>query len=73
MLAVALNDGVQDVETVTETLSRIGFEISEDGIRSTLSRMPDVTADEVEKALRQSGWGSYLRRGRSVLAEGGGE
>jgi hypothetical protein len=71
VLATALNRGDREVDIVGDTLSRIGFELSEENIRSTLARMPDVPADEMELALRQSGWGSYLRRGRSVLAEGG--
>lgn len=71
ILAVALNDGERDAEMVASTLSRIGFELSADDIQATLSRMPDQTTDELERALRQSGWGAYLRRGRIVLAEGG--
>lgn len=71
VLAVVLNDGKTDADSVAETLSRIGFAISDEGIRSTLTRMPDAATDEMDLALRQSGWGSYLRRGRSVLAEGG--
>ncbi|MDM4018180.1 hypothetical protein [Roseiconus lacunae] len=71
VLAVALNDGNREVEIVSNTLSRIGFELSDDDIQSTLSRMADHTTDELEWALRQSGFGAYLRRGRSVLAEGG--
>ena len=71
VLAVALADGERDPEAVASTLSRIGFELSADDIQSTLLRMPDQTTDELERALRQSGWGAYLRRGRSVLAQGG--
>lgn len=71
VLAVVLNEGNTDADSVAETLSRIGFAISDEGIRSTLTRMPDASTDEMELALRQSGWGSYLRRVRSVLAEGG--
>lgn len=71
VLAVALNEGDRGVETVANTLSRIGFELSTDDIQATLLRMPDQTSDEMERALKQSGWGAYLRRGRSVLAQGG--
>jgi hypothetical protein len=71
VLAVALNDGERDAEMVASMLSRIGFELSADDIQATLLRMPDQTTDEMERALRQSGWGAYLRRGRIVLAEGG--
>jgi hypothetical protein len=71
VLAVVLNGGGRDTETVAITLSRIGFELSRDDIQATLLRMPDQTTDEMEQALRQSGWGAYLRRGRSVLANGG--
>jgi hypothetical protein len=71
VLAVALNDGERDLESVSNTLSRIGFALSEDVIASTLLQLPDQQTDELERALRQCGWGSYLRRGRSILAEGG--
>lgn len=71
VLAVALNDGDRDVEAVASTLRRIGFELSDDDVQSTLSRMPEGPTDELEQALRQSGWGAYLRRGRRVLADGG--
>lgn len=71
VLAVALNGGECDAETVAVTLSRIGFELSTDDIQATLLRMPDRSPDEMEQALRQSGWGAYLRRGRHVLAKEG--
>lgn len=71
VLAVALNDGDRGVEAIANTLSRIGFELSADDIQSTLLRMPDDSTDEMQRSLRQSGWGAYLRRGRNILAEGG--
>jgi hypothetical protein len=73
VLAMALNDGDRGVEAVSKTLSRIGFELSTVDIERTLSRMPDETTSELERALRQAGWGAHLRRGRSVLAEGDSE
>ena len=69
--AVILAVAIADVEAVASTLSRIGFELSTEDIERTLSRLPNETADELQRALRQSGWGAYLRRGRIVLAEGG--
>lgn len=71
VLAVALNDGHRDAESVANTLRRIGFELSAEEILRSLSRLPDEPTAGLERALRQSGWGAYLRRGRCVLAEGG--
>lgn len=71
VLAVALNEGGRDVETVSSTLRRMGFELSADDIEPILASLPDQETGELERALRQCGWGAYLRRGRSVLAEGG--
>lgn len=71
VLAVALNDGARDTEIVSNTLSQMGFELSADDIEMTLSQLPEQDAGELERALQQCGWGAYLRRGRSILAEGG--
>lgn len=71
VLAVALNDGDRDPESVSNTLGRIGFELSADDILPTLSCLPETEVAELEQALRQYGWGAYLRRARLVLAEGG--
>lgn len=73
VLAAALNDGDRGVGAVSNTLSRIGFELSTVEIEQALSRMPDETTAELERALRQAGWGAHLRRGRSILAQGDAE
>lgn len=71
VLAVALNDGDRGLEVVSDTLNRIGFELSSDDIEAILARLPNQETAELEQALRQCGWGAYLRQGRRVLAEGG--
>ena len=71
VLAVALNNGDRGLDVVSDTLNRIGFELSSDDIEATLSRLPDQETAELEQALRECGWSAYLRQGRRVLAEGG--
>jgi hypothetical protein len=71
LLAVALNGGDRDHEQTSDTLKRIGFDLSSDTVIQTLARLPDSSVDDLETALRNFGWGAFLRRGRLALAEGG--
>jgi len=71
VLAVVLNSGDRGLDVVSHTLNRIGFEVPAGAIEATLSRLPPQELVELEQALRQCGWGAYLRQGRRVLAEGG--
>jgi len=73
VLAIAISNGKRDMPSVSRSLSRIGFDVSEDAIEQTLARLTDESVDSMESALKQYGWGAHLRRGRAVFANGGDE
>lgn len=70
-LAVAVTCGRREPDAVSAAAVRLGFDLAEDNIRRTLARMPEAPFAELEEALHRHGWGSFLRRGRLALAEGG--
>jgi len=73
LLAVALNGGNRDQDKTSDTLNRIGFDLSRDTVGRTLARLPDSSVEDMETHLRTFGWGAFLRRGRTALGKGGGE
>ncbi|QDU37641.1 hypothetical protein Mal4_19560 [Maioricimonas rarisocia] len=70
-LVLAVNGATRDSASVATTARQLGFELTSESIARTLVRMPEASAEEMEAALKQHGWGAFLRRSRMILAEGG--
>jgi hypothetical protein len=73
LLAVALNNGNRDRDKISDTLKRIGFDLSNDTVSQTLARLPDSSVEDMKAHLRNFGWGAFLRCGEMALAEGSGQ
>lgn len=73
VLAIAIGNGKRDMQSVSRSLSRIGFDVTDDAIEQTLAHLTVESVDAMESALKRYGWGAHLRRGRAVLANGGDE
>jgi hypothetical protein len=70
-LLVAACGGSRDCKAVASAAKTLGFALTDETISQTLALLPDVPLTDVESALREYGWGAFLRRGRSVLEERG--
>lgn len=69
LLALLANTGRNAEDVVRSAMAALHLSLRTEQVERILARLPNVDDEAIEVALREHGWGAYIRRLRDALTE----